>query len=97
MQSPYDIVKFPIRTEKSAEMLKGNKYLFCVDILANKIQIKKAIEDIYKVRVFKVNTVIMRGKLRRIRYQEGKTPDWKKAIVTLRPGEKISEATTYGA
>ncbi len=93
MQSSYDIVKFPIRTEKGTEILKGNKYLFCVDIFANKIQIKKAVEEIYKVKVSKVNTVITRGKLRRIRYQEGKTPDWKKAIVTLRPGDKIEVAT----
>ncbi len=92
MRSPYDIIKFSIQTEKGTEMLKGNKYLFCVDIHSNKFQIKKAIEDIYKVRVSKVNTTMMRGKYRRVRYQEGKTPDWKKAIVTLKAGEKIEVA-----
>ena len=59
---------------------------------ANKIEIKTAIEDIYKVKVAQVNTMIARGKLRRVRYALGKTSDWKKAIVTLREGSKIDVA-----
>jgi len=70
-------------------MLRLNKYLFWVDIAANKIEVKKAIEDMYKVKVDSVNTVMMRGKLKRVRYAVGKTSDWKKAIVTLEAGSKI--------
>jgi len=78
-----------IRTEKGSVMLRLNKYLFWVDIAANKIEVKKAIEDMYKVKVDSVNTVMMRGKLKRVRYAVGKTSDWKKAIVTLEAGSKI--------
>ena len=70
-------------------MLPFNKYLFWVDNGSNKIEIKNAIQDIYKVKVGKVNTVSMRGKSKRVRYAVGKTPDWKKAIVTLKEGSKI--------
>jgi len=78
-----------IRTEKGSAMLVLNKYLFWVDKTVNKIEIKKAIEDIYKVKVSGVNTVMMRGKTKRVRYAVGKTPDWKKAVVTLAKGSKI--------
>ena len=89
MKDPHDIVKGMIRTEKGSVMLRLNKYLFWVDIAANKIEVKKAIEDMYKVKVDSVNTVMMRGKLKRVRYAVGKTSDWKKAIVTLEAGSKI--------
>ena len=75
-------------------MLAENKYIFHVAIDANKIQIKQAIEDIYNVTVKSVNTIKVRGKWRRIRYKEGKTPDWKKAVVMLKQGDKIEIATT---
>lgn len=94
MRTSYDIVKQILRTEKGTRMLEDNKYLFRVAMEANKIQIKQAVEDIYNVTVLKVNTATMYGKWRRIRYQEGKTPDWKKAIVTLKKGDKIEIATT---
>jgi large subunit ribosomal protein L23 len=94
MKTSYDILKNIIRTEKGSGMLVGNKYLFHVAPDANKIQIKQAIEDIYNVKVIKVNTVTMRGKWRRLRYKAGKTPDWKKAVVTLKEGDKIEVATT---
>jgi large subunit ribosomal protein L23 len=74
-------------------MMAENKYLFLVDRSSNKIEIKKAVEDIYKVKVSGVNTVMMRGKSKRVRYAIGKTPDWKKAIVTLKEGQKIDIAT----
>lgn len=89
MKDPHDVVKGMIRTEKGSVMLSLNKYLFWVDKGANKIEVKKAIEDMYKVKVDGVNTVMMRGKLKRVRYAVGKTPDWKKAIVTLKEGSKI--------
>lgn len=94
MRSPYDALKNIIRTEKGTQMLPLNKYLFRVAIDANKIQIKQAVEEIYNVKVTDVNTVITRGKWKRLRYKEGKTPDWKKAIVQLKEGDKIDMATT---
>ena len=78
-----------LRTEKGAQALPLNKYLFWVEKGANKIEIKQAVQDIYKVKVDKVNTIMMRGKLKRVRYAVGKTSDWKKAIVTLKEGSKI--------
>lgn len=78
-----------IRTEKGSVMMGLNKYLFWVGSDSNKIEIKRAVEDIYKVKVDAVNTVMMRGKLKRVRHAMGKTPDWKKAIVTLKEGSKI--------
>jgi len=89
MRSAYQVVKGMIRTEKGSAMLTLNKHLFWVDKRSNKIEIKKAVEDIYKVKVSGVNTVMMRGKAKRVRYAVGKTPDWKKAVVTLKEGSKI--------
>jgi large subunit ribosomal protein L23 len=94
MKSSYDALKGILRTEKGTRMLPLNKYIFHVSIDANKIQIKQAIEDIYNVNVEDVNTVTMRGKWKRLRYKAGKTPDWKKAIITLKKGDKIDIATT---
>ena len=94
MKTSYDIIKHIMRTEKGSGMLAENKYIFHVAIDANKIQIKQAVEDIYNVTVKKVNTLKAHGKWRRVRYKEGKTPDWKKAVVTLRQGDKIEVATT---
>ena len=94
MKTPYDILVTILRTEKGTGMLPNNKYLFRVAEDANKIQIRQAVEDIYKVQVTKVNTVKMRGKWKRLRYQAGKTSDWKKAIVTLKEGDRIDIATT---
>ena len=93
MKHAQDIVRGMIRTEKGSALMADNKYLFWVDKSSNKIEIRKAIEDIYKVKVFGVNTVMMRGKSKRVRYAVGRTPDWKKAIVTLKEGQKIDIAT----
>jgi len=92
MKIHYDIIKALIRTEKSTAYEPLGKYLFLVDKSSNKIQIKQAVEQIYKVKVKDVNTFILRGKLKRVRYQVGKTPDFKKAIVTLKEGQKIDTA-----
>jgi large subunit ribosomal protein L23 len=89
MKNPYDVVKGMLRTEKGAKLMALNQYIFWVDTASNKIEIKKAVEEIYKVKVASVNTSIVCGKMRRIRYQVGKTSDWKKAIVTLKEGSKI--------
>ena len=87
MKDSYTIIKYLVRTEKGTLLGSQNKYLFSVDLGANKIEIKKAIEEIYDVKVSKVNTLRVPGKKRRVRYKEGKTPDWKKAIVTLKEGK----------
>lgn len=89
MKSHYDIIKALIRTEKFTSQEPLAKYLFLVDKSSNKKEIKQATEEIYKVKVKDVNTFILRGKLKRVRYQIGKTPDFKKAIVTLKEGQKI--------
>ena len=89
MKDPHSVIISPLRTEKGTNLLPFNKYLFWVDKKANKIEIKNAVAEIYKVKVVKVNTVTVRGKKKRVRYVEGKTPDWKKAVVTLKQGEKI--------
>ncbi|MFH1847920.1 MAG: 50S ribosomal protein L23 [Candidatus Omnitrophota bacterium] len=89
MKTSYDVIKSMMRTEKGTNLLIENKYLFLVARNANKIQIKRAVEEIYKVKVRDVNTVMCRGKKRRVRYVQGKTPDWKKAVVTLKEGSKI--------
>lgn len=92
MKSSYDIIKALIRTEKSTLQEPKGKYLFLVDKSSNKIQIKHAVEEIYKVKVNNVNTFVSCGKLKKVRYQLGKTPDIKKALVTLKKGEKIETA-----
>lgn len=90
MENPYSIILHPLRTEKGTNVLaKENKYVFVVDRHANKIEIKRAVEEIYKVEVEEVNTLNVLGKWRRVRLVEGKRPDWKKAVVTLKEGEVI--------
>ncbi|MFH1338811.1 MAG: 50S ribosomal protein L23 [Candidatus Omnitrophota bacterium] len=89
MESPYQIVKALLRTEKSTVQEPEGKYLFLVNMRASKAAIKTAVQEIYKVDVKKVNTMVQPGKLRRMRFQFGKTPDYKKAIVTLAEGQKI--------
>lgn len=83
------IIKNPIITEKLAEMAGDRKYAFIVARSANKIQIKKAVSEMFKVSVVNVNTMTMHGKKKRVRYRIGKRPDRKKAIVTLKEGDKI--------
>ena len=90
MKNPNDIILSPVLTEKSSVMGEAqNKYVFSVSRDANKKEISRSVEELFKVKVEKVNTVTMRGKKKRVRFKEGKTPDWKKAIVTLKEGQKI--------
>lgn len=89
MMTSHDVIKHMIRTEKGTNMLVNNKYVFKVDTRANKIQIKKAVEELYKVSVDAVNIMNQRGKKKRVRYREGMTSAWKKAIVTLKPDNRI--------
>ncbi|OQX88387.1 MAG: 50S ribosomal protein L23 [Candidatus Omnitrophica bacterium 4484_70.2] len=86
----YEVIKSPLLTEKAGKLAKYNQYVFWVDKNANKPEIKKAVEEIYKVKVEKIRTLNMKGKTKRIRWgQEGKTSSWKKAVVTLKEGYQI--------
>lgn len=88
--SIYEIIQEPLITEKiSRESEKLGKYGFRVHPSANKKQIKSAVEKVFNVHVTAVNTINNSGKWRRVRFQPGQTADWKKAIVTVRAGEKI--------
>ena len=80
----------PIITERSSMDLQEGKYTFKVNKKATKVEIAKAVEKLFEVKVLKVNTMTVKGKTKRVRYKEGKTPDWKKAIVTIdtNPAEK---------
>jgi large subunit ribosomal protein L23 len=86
----YNIVKRPLVTEKTnIQKEVGNQVTFEVDSNANRIEIKRAIEQIFNVKVVKTRTVNVKGKVKRRGRILGKRKDWKKAIVTLMPGERI--------
>ena len=85
----HDIIIKPIVSEKSMDQLADRKYTFKVAIGANKIEIKKAIEEIFKVEVDTVTTLNVMGKMKRVGVHQGKTPDWKKAIVKLKGTKTI--------
>lgn len=90
MENKKSIIIRPYYTEASLKLAeKFNRYTFLVDKNANKIEIKKAIEERFKVDVVKVNTIRVKGKKRRVRGFEGKRPDYKKALVTVKEGQKI--------
>ena len=91
MKTAYDIVIRPLITEQSMEDLDIKKYAFEVAKDANKIEIAKAVEELFKVEVKSVNTVNCRGKKRRYGRFEGFTSSWKKAIVTLTENSKTIE------
>ena len=86
---PYAVLLRPIITEKTTVLTGLDKYVFEVDIRANKNQVKEAIQTAFSVRVAEVNTLIMKGKPKRFGRKTTKRPDWKKAIVTLVHGDKI--------
>ncbi|MCK4400738.1 50S ribosomal protein L23 [bacterium] len=90
MKSIYEVIKGPWITEKGTDLgEKLNKYVFKVCTNANKVEIKEAIEKIFNVKIEKVNTIKVQGKKKRVRKVEGRTPDWKKAVITLKEGNKI--------
>jgi large subunit ribosomal protein L23 len=91
-QRPQDVILGPLITEKSTLMKeKGNVLAFRVAPSANKIQVRKAVEAIFKVKVASVRTENMHGKFKRVGRFAGHRSDWKKAYVTLKPGEKSIE------
>ena len=90
MSNARDIIKGKIITEKSSDLAQNaNTYTFSVDVKANKIQIKQAIKEVFKVKVASVNTVTVRPKDRRVGRYTGKTNKVKKAIVKLKEGSSI--------
>jgi len=90
MRDPRDIIIRPILTEKALFLReKGNHYVFEVAKDANKPEIKKAVEELFRVHVEEVRVIRVKGKLRRVRRAPGRTRSFKKAIVTLRAGESI--------
>lgn len=92
MKTPQDIILKPIITERSMENLTTGKYTFKVSKDANKIEIAKAVEALFKgVKVAKVNTINVKGRLKRMGRSEGYTADWKKAVITLAEGSKTIE------
>lgn len=92
MANAYDIIIRPIISENSMEQIADRKYTFEVKKNANKIEIKKAIEEVFPgVEVESVNTLNVLGKVKRMGRNEGKRPDWKKAIVKLKEGSKTIE------
>ena len=92
MKNIYDIIRRPVITEQSMEAVADKKYVFMVDVDSNKTEIKAAVEQIFGVKVAKINTVRMQGKAKRTgAYPVGKRPDYKKAIVTLTADSKTIE------
>jgi len=91
MIDPYTILLKPVITEKATNLqtAKEPQYTFRVKIDANKSEIKKAVETAFKVKVKSVNTMRLKGKMKRVRIQMGKRSDWKKALVTLQKDQRI--------
>ena len=91
MTYAHDIIIKPIISEQSMDQLADKKYTFCVKKSANKIEIKKAIEEIFDVKVAKVTTINMDGKLKRMGRYEGRRASYKKAVVKLTEDSKTIE------
>jgi len=89
MRNPRDVLLKPIVSERSMDLLAQNKYSFYVDPNANKIEIKHAVQELFNVTVQDVNTMNVKGKIKRMGRYAGRTPNRKKAIVTLKQGDKI--------
>lgn len=84
-----DILIKPLVTEKTTALMEECKYTFRVPLAATKVEIRQAVEQIFKVKVQAVNTMRYEGKMKRLGRTQGRRSDWKKAIVTLKPGETI--------
>lgn len=89
MRDAREVLVRPVISEKSVGMVEENKYSFWVNPAANKIEVKAAVEKMFKVHVEDVRTINVRGKMKRVGRYTGKTPDRKKAIVTLKAGDRI--------
>ena len=89
MKNIYDIIKFPVVTEKSTKISENNQFVFKVKIDSNKKEIKKAIEKLFKVKVKNVKTIKIKGKNKVFKGTKGKRSDYKKAIICLNKGESL--------
>lgn len=89
MNSAYNVIIRPVVSERSFDLMNQNKYTFEVAKQAPKEEIADAVEKLFGVRVVKVNTISVKPKTKRVRYQAGKTRSWKKAIVTVAEGDSI--------
>lgn len=90
MKDPQRVIRRPLITEKSTRQKEeGGQYVFEVHRDANKIEIQSAIERLFKVKVLQVRTSNVMGKIKRLGKRYGKRPDWKKAIITLKEGDRI--------
>ena len=85
----YEVLRKPLITEKNTLLQEQGKYVFKVARGANKNQVKQAVEKAFKVKVTAVNVMTVSGKMRRVGRREAMTQSWKKAVVTLKPGDKI--------
>lgn len=97
MNSVYNVIVRPIVTERSYDLMEQGKYTFEVAKGACKQEIADTVEKIFNVHVTKVNTMNVRGKMKRVRYQAGMTRSWKKAVVTVAEGESIEIFATQAA
>lgn len=84
-----DVLIRPLVTEKTTDLMQENKYTFVVPLNANKVEIRQAVEQIFKVKVVELNTVRVLGKVKRMGKTQGKRPDYKKAIVKIAAGQRI--------
>jgi large subunit ribosomal protein L23 len=91
-----DVILAPVVSEKSYSLLDGNQYTFIVHPEANKTEIRKAVEEIWNVKVEKVNTLNRKGKVKRFRFQQGKRKDTKRAVVKLKAGDRIEIFESQG-
>ncbi len=90
MRNPFDLIRTPVITEKASDAKDfHNKISFSVDPRAKKLEIKKAVEDAFSVKVMKVNILNVKGKVKRLGRSVGRRSSWKKAIVTLKEGDTI--------
>ena len=89
MKNIYDIIKFPVVTEKSTKISENNQFVFKVGINTSKKEIKTAIEKVFKVKVKAVNTIKIKGKKKIFKGTRGKRNDYKKAVITLPKGETL--------
>jgi large subunit ribosomal protein L23 len=89
MKDPREVIIRPVVSERSYDQIENNRYTFEVAKESNKVEIGQAIEAIFNVKVTKVNTLNVKPKPKRVRYQKGLTRSWKKAIVTLSEGDSI--------
>ena len=96
MNSAYNVIIRPVVSERSFDLMSQGKYTFEVAAKAPKEEIADAVEKLFNVHVLKVNTMWVRPKKKRVRYQYGMTRSWKKAIVTIAPGEQIEIFSNQG-